>query len=493
MILCLFFVFLNIIGVKESAKFQVFLVSGLLILMGIYVIIGLPKINSSHFQPFAPNGVNQVFVTAGFIFISFGGLLNVASISEEVKNPQKNIPLGMLASVGVITILYTLMLIITVGTLEPQSFSDSLTAISDSARSLMGSPGFIVMSIAALLAFITTANAGIMSASRYPLALSRDNLLPNRISKVNKKFRTPVISISITGIFIGVALLLPLELLVKAASTMILSSYVLTNVSLIILRESKLKHYSPTFKTPLYPWLQISGIVIFSFFIIDLGYEAIEISLGFLLLCLGFYYFYGKNKSKGEYALLHLLKRIIDNRLTEHLFESELRDVLRERDNIVSDRFDELVKTAKVLDIEESLELDELFEIISEHASREVMIEKDELFSKLKSRQQDSNTAITPFVAIPHIIIEDNPNFLLMLIRCKQGVNFTDKESAVKAIFVFIGTEEDSAFHLRTLAAIATLIQQEDFEENWLNAENAYYLKDMVLLSKRMRFFSQDN
>jgi len=479
---------LNSIGVKEAAKFQVSLVTGLLILMVLYIIFGFSKINTSHFYPLAPQGINPIFVTAGFIFISFGGLLKVASVSEEVKNPKKNIPLGMIVSVITVTIIYTLILIVTVGVLPAAKFSDSLTPIADAAKNIAGTPGFIIISIAALLAFITTANAGIMSASRYPLALSRDNLLPNAISKINKRFKTPVPSIFVTGLFIVLALQLPLEMLVKAASVVILTAYVLTNLAVIILRESKLKNYRPSFKAPLYPWLQIFGIIVFSFFIIDLGLEAIEISLAFLLISVSSYLFYGKKKYAGEYALLHLLKRITDNRLADHILETEFRDILCDRDNIKPDKFDRLVRNAKILDLEGPLEIDQLFEIISENISPEIEIDKEEIFNLLKNRQEDCNTAISPLIAIPHIIIEGSDQFFLMLIRCKEGIKFTSKEDSVKAVFAFIGTKEDRAFHLKTLAAIATLVQQEDFEEKWLNAGDIHYLKDMVLLSKRMRF-----
>lgn len=490
-LVCIFFISLNSIGVKEASKFQVSLVSGLLILMVLYIILGFPKINTSHFYPFAPKGINPIFATAGFIFISFGGLLKVASVSEEIKNPKKNIPLGMIVSVITVTIIYTLILIVTVGILPEDSFSGSLTPIADAAKNIAGSPGFIIISIAALLAFITTANAGIMSASRYPLALSRDNLLPNAIGKINKRFKTPIPSIFITGLFIVLALQLPLEMLIKAASVVILTAYVLTNLAVIILRESKLKNYRPSFRAPLYPWLQIFGILIFSFFIIDLGLEAIEISLAFLLIGVSFYLFYGRKKYAGEYALLHLMKRITDNRLTNHILESEFRDVLIERDNIKHDKFDNLVKTAKILDLEGPLEIDQLFKIISENVYSKIELEKEEIFTLLKSRQEECNTAISPFIAIPHIIIEGTNHFFLMLIRCKEGIKFTSNENSVKAIFAFIGTKEDRAFHLKTLAAIATLVQKDDFEDKWLNAENTHYLRDMILLSQRMRFFKK--
>lgn len=232
-----FFVILNLIGVKESAKFQAVLVMGLLIILTLYLTIGFSKMNFSHFKYFTPYGTNAIFIASGFIFISFGGLLNVASMAEEVQNPKRNIPLGMIASILTVTIMYTLILVVTVGVLPAVQFSGSFTPIADAAEIMIGYPGFVTISIAAFLAFITTANAGIMAASRYPLALSRDKLLPKVFAKTNQKFNTPTLSILTTGVFIVSALLLPLDTLVKVASVVVLVAYVLTNIAVIILRE----------------------------------------------------------------------------------------------------------------------------------------------------------------------------------------------------------------------------------------------------------------
>jgi len=228
--------------------------------------------------------------------------------------------------------------------------------------------------------------------------------------------------------------------------------------------------------------------MIFSLFIIDLGLEAVEISISFLLLCIFIYLLYGRKKYAGEYAFLHLLKRITNNSLSEHLLETELRDIIIDRDNITLDKFDDLLKTAKVVDLEGPLELNQFFQMISTDISNELSRDKAEILNLLKNRQEECNTAVSSFVAIPHIVIEGSNHFFLMLIRCKQGINFTSNENAVKAVFVFVGTKENRTFHLRTLASIATLVQQEGFEEKWLDAENIHYLRDMLLLSKRMRF-----
>ncbi len=486
--LCLFFVSINIIGVKEAAIFQIVMVVGLLSLMSLYIFVGLPMIHPSNFTPFLTVGINKIFTTAGFIFISFGGLLNVANISEEVINPKKNIPLGIISSIVVVTLFYTLITFIITGTLKPLDFKDSLTPVADSARNILGTPGYLIIILASLLAFFTTANAGIMSASRYPMALSRDRLLPHGIASVSKKFKTPMFSIIITGIIIYVSLLLPFEMLVKAASTVILTSYVLTNISVIILKESRITNYKPSFKAPFYPWLQIICIGLFTFFILDLGAEAIEISLVFLFISFCIYMFYGRKIKRREYALIHLLKRITDRKLTESILEDELREILVSRDNIEQDNFDILVKKAKIIDIEGPLGFEDMLNMVTKDIANEINMAEGKLTSLFMERQKESNTAVSNFLAIPHVIIDGDNKMFLTIIRCKKGIRFTKEENTVKAIFLLGGTKEKRLLHLKALASIATLVGQKDFKEKWQSADSIIDLKNIMILSSRKRF-----
>lgn len=161
LLICLVFVAINIIGIKEAVTFQIGLVVCLLVLLLTFLVFGLPRVDASRFSPFLTNGVNQIFVATGFVFITFGGLVKAATISEEVKDPKRNIPLGIISSVIIVTILYTTVTIVISGTLEAGELENSLTPVADAARLFMGTPGFVLVTIASLLAFISTANAGI--------------------------------------------------------------------------------------------------------------------------------------------------------------------------------------------------------------------------------------------------------------------------------------------------------------------------------------------
>ena len=213
LICCLFFIFLNLIGVKEAGRFQVFLVLGLLSILLVYIVWGSKAVNPSNFSPFFSKGLSPVFATASFVFISYGGLTKIAALAEETKNPGRNLPLGMILSLALISIFYALVIFVTIGVLNPEILKGTIVPVSDGAAVFGGNVFKIIISIGAFLAFISTANAGIMTASRYPLSMSRDKLLPAGFQKISSKFKTPYLSILFTGSFMILAILfLSLEL-----------------------------------------------------------------------------------------------------------------------------------------------------------------------------------------------------------------------------------------------------------------------------------------
>ncbi len=483
----LFFVVLNIKGTEAAAKFEVALVLGLLLLMGSYFALGTPNIELSHFRPFVSGGggFNAIVSTTGFVFVSFGGLLNIATISEEVRNPRRNIPAGFIAATLAITLLYALLLTVTVGVLPADELAGSFTPIADTARIFAGPVGYVAISVAAVLAFITTANAGIMSASRYPLALGRDNLLPPFTAKVNKQ-GSPMVAIMLTGIVIVAALLLDIEKLVKAASAVVISSYILSALAVLVMRKSKLTNYRPTFRVPLCPWLPLFGIGCFSFLIYDMGMAAVEISLGLVVLGLLIYFFYGRKRTNMDYALLHLTERVVNRNLSEDSLEKELFDIIHHRDEVVHDAFDEILKTADALDLEPGATPEGLLYAVSHTLEKELALSEDEIRTLFIEREAQGSCVLTPFVAIPHIIVEGEKLFKILLVRSREGVSF-EEDTSVKAFFVIAGSRDMRGMHLKALAAIAHIVQHPEFEKRWTTAKNEAQLKDILLLSERVR------
>jgi amino acid transporter/mannitol/fructose-specific phosphotransferase system IIA component (Ntr-type) len=492
-VLTVCFVILNITGVKEAGRFQVFLVLALMGLMVLYVGRGLSEVAIHNLTPFTTNGVGAIFSTAGFVFVSYGGLLKIASIAEETRNPGKTIPRGMFLSLFVVSIFYALVVFVTVGVLGPSlgnspiTHQPSMMPLTDGAEVFLGNAGKIAMSIAAMLAFISTANAGIMAASRYPMALSRDNLLPQWIGKVSQRFGTPIRSILSTGILMILVVFLQLEILVKAASTVILFTFLFSSIAVVILRESKVENYQPSFKTPFYPWVQIIGVLGYIFLIVEMGMEALLMSLGLVFIGFLVYLFYGKIRSKKEYALLHLMRRITNKEFVSRKLETELKEIIRERDKIVKDRFDEVVEEGLVYDIEKSISRDELFSFIAKKMAPRLDMKQEKFFKLLKNREEESSTALTSFLAIPHIVVEGVNEFDIMLLRTRKGVYFSQEYPDIKAIFVLAGSRDQRNFHLRAISSIAQIIQAPDFRKKWLGSRGEEGLRDIVLLGKRKR------
>ncbi|MBN2269413.1 MAG: amino acid permease [Sedimentisphaerales bacterium] len=484
---CAVFLVINLVGVKRAGYTQVALVVALLGLMVLYVAAGLGKVRVENLAPFAPNGPSSIFFTTGFVFVSYAGLLQIASVAEEIKDPARNIPLAMIMSLLVVSILYSLMVLVTAGVLEPAALSRSLTPISDGAEAIMGRFGRIALSLAAVFAFLSTANAGLMAAARSLVPLSRDNLIPEFFGRINQRFRTPHNSLIVTALVIAVAVLLQLDMLIEAASVVLILTNVLSCLSVIILRESRVQNYQPKFRAPLYPWMQIAGIIGFGFLLFEMGVEALTIT-GILALG-GFftYWFYGRIRTTGEYALLHLIERITARELTSHSLEAELREIIRERDRIKKDRFDEIIERACVLDIEDSIRREDLFKMVGEAMSPRLSMEPERIVQLLMERENESSTVLSPYLAVPHIVIGGEGRFDILLARCRKGAYFSETDPTVRAVFVIMGTKDERNFHLHALSAIAQTIQDPHFEVRWANAKTKENIRDILLLGERRR------
>ncbi|MBU1084400.1 MAG: amino acid permease [Candidatus Omnitrophica bacterium] len=484
---CALFVVINYLGAKKAGRAQIVIVTMLLVLLVFYVVRGLPAINMRNFTPFIPFGVGVVFSTAGFVFISYGGLIKVTSIAEEVKDPGKVVPLGMMLSLITVVILYTLVIFVTSGVLGADKLDRSLTPISDGAFAFAGRPGQIALAFAAILAFISTANAGIMSAARYPLALSRDGLLPKIFGNISEKFKTPNVSIFATGVIIIVALFFKLKILVEVASTVLIFTFIFSSLCVIIMRESGIKNYKPTFNAPLYPWMQIAGILGCWLLVVSMGKEALFISSLLFAGGVAVFWFYGRQRTKRDFALLHLIEKVTAKEFIDVSLETELKEIIHERDEIVKDRFDRVIEESVVLDIKEALSSERLFGLISERIAKETGRESSVINRLLSEREQQGSTVLSPGLAIPHIVISGDKRFLVMLVRSKAGIVFPGADRLVRTVFVIAGTKDERKFHLRALSAIAQITQEPDFEKKWMNARDEEELRDIILLGKRKR------
>jgi len=486
---CIIFAIINISGVKHTGKTQIVLVIGLLLLLILYIVVGFFFIQPSHFGNFAPYGYGSIFSTAGLIFVSFGGLTKVCSVAEECKNPGRNIPLGMILSWGIISLLYILVIFITIGVANPSQLTTSLTPISLGADSIPIFWGFggTIMAIAAILAFISTANAGILAASRDPLAMGKDHLLPHSFSKLSKR-GTPTFSILFTsGFMIFIILFLDFESLVKTASLLKIMLFIFVIFSLIIMRESKIRHYQPKFKSPFYPWVQLAGLIGLVSLIFEMGLIPM-IFVGFFFL-FGFlwYWFFARDKIWREYSLLHLIERISDMKSTGYLVDEELREILIERDDVTEKRFEQYIKKCEIVDVFKYMRPDRFAWLLANKIADRLDIDKEKLHELLKNKEKDSNVIVHPGIAIFSHIIKGRDKFEFIIVRSKKGIIISENVDPVHAFFVIVASPDQQSFYLHSLMWIIQIAEETDFEEEWIKAKDIDELRKIILKSWKKR------
>jgi basic amino acid/polyamine antiporter, APA family len=479
---------INAYSVKHTGRVQSILVIGLIAIIIFFCISCISSVNTTHYTPFISKGMGTLFTTVGMVFISFGGLTKVVDISGEVRQAHKNVPLGMFAAFIVVNILYLTAISVTIGVLAPSSLSGSLAPLSLAAKVTLGIPGEVIISIGALFAFITTANAGILSASRSPMAMSRDGLLPDIFNNTSSS-KPPVFAIVTTAAFMMIIIaFLSIEHLVETAATMMIILFILVNLSVIIMRKSGFQSYRPHFKVPCYPWLQIATITLYSFLIIDMGFFPLAMTAGFALLGLLWYFLYVRRRVNRKSAFMSLVERVFSNDIQRNDLEQELREISLKSDAISLERFDHIIHDCTVITIEKSLTTSQLFRVIAHKLSKEVNISENTLYTKFNNREQESSSIVAKGIAVPFITIKGNNIFKIILVRIEEGVIFSKNKPPVKTVFVIAGSSDEKSYLLETFMAITDIIKKHGFTKRWRNAYNIEQLRDIVLLSHRQRF-----
>ncbi len=483
---------LNLLGAKESARFQSLLMVALLGVIGLVFVGGVPALEGHRLLPFVPHGWHAVLAVAGMVFVSYSGLNTVVAVAEEVHNPRRNLPLGMFLAYGVVSLCYIALAFVVVGVLEGDRLAGSTTPLSLAAQATLGTVGAVTVGIGALLAFSTTANGGLLAAARLPLAMGRDGLMPAFFARVGNRRKTPLPAIVLSTLAMGAAVLfLDLESLVKVASTVNLLLFALLNLAVVVMRASKVESYRPTFRSPLYPWMQLAAMAIYVFFIVEMGLLPVAITGAFAVVATAYYLGYVHRRIDRQSALRILITRLVDRNLDRSHLDEELVRICLERDEVQLDRFDRLVQTCPVLDFQESVDVKELFRRVATVLHKHDSLTAERCYELFVERERDSSTVISPGVAIPHIIVPGEQIFELVLVRCRPGIDFGELHAPVVTAFVLIGSADQRNIHLRVLMTIAQVVQTPGFLKRWEAAATEDHLRDVVLLSERHRHHSR--
>ncbi len=296
-----FFVSLNVRGADVTGKAENVVTVAKVLILGVFIAFGLAALfrrpNAiAAFQPLFPKGMGGVFVAMGLTFIAFEGYDLIATVSEEVKEPRKNIPKATFYSLAAAVTIYLFILLVSTGAVSPERFEifgknyDELpaglqlaapldpsdteinttweilgiykeTGIVRAAENFMPQFGVALIVFGGLFSTMSALNASVLASSRVGFSMGRERMLPPSLGTIHPLRRTPHIAVLITGIIILVmAVTLPLEVVGSGASLMFLLSFALTNAALIVIRRRE-PDLPRAYRVPLFPFLPILGIV----------------------------------------------------------------------------------------------------------------------------------------------------------------------------------------------------------------------------------------
>lgn len=498
LVLTVVFGLLNIFGAKETAFLQRLLVSVLVLIMGYFLIEGVEYLTGNSVLPemqesnFLTNGMNGFISTVGLVFVSYAGLTKVASIAEEVQNPDKAIPLGMTLSLLTASIVYVLGVFIMVKVLPAATLFSSLTPVTDAGYVVITwipeSIGILLIVIAAIAAFASTGNAGIMSASRYPLAMSRDGLMPQFFGKIGR-FKTPHISVlSTTFVIILVLLLFDVEAVAKLASAFQLLLFFLLNLAVVVMRESKIEAYKPGFNSPFYPWVQILGMIISIWLVSEMGLLAIGLTGALVILCIVWYSYYAHGKVKRQGAIYHVHARL--GQMRYEALEHELMTIINEKNLDSSMTYEEVIARSEIIRAQSA---DKDLDILSNKAvkSLEQRLQKEtNLESGWATALTDMATQATRLkqgVYFKYVQLEGLRMPEMVAIQCKGGLTMPAfGEEKIHALIFLVTPEEQPLLHMRIIGHMAELIEAEEFLDRWVAATDERTLKEVLLSDERL-------
>ncbi len=324
---------LNIFGVKKVGKVQLVIVILSLLSLLSLLFLGIPAVDKQLLTPFMTNGTMGLISTVAFVYISYAGVTKIAAIAGEVKNPSKNIPLAMLLSLLVISSVYVSIAYTLVGNVPLDLLGTDIKPIHTLGIILgqvwkLGEWFSYTIAAIGVITLISMANSGVLASSRFPFAMAMDKLLPNNLAKVHSKYLTPINTILLTCFMMALIILfLDVEKIVKLASAFMVSMFITVNICVIVLRETAVQWYKPTYKSPLYPYVQLFGILSGLVLLLYLGWMPILVLLIIALIGSIIYYSYGIKASRTG------VLRNYGHRAAKFLFFRKNHDDVKEESN----------------------------------------------------------------------------------------------------------------------------------------------------------------
>ena len=416
-LLALLLIFLlNVFGLKKVEKTQLFIVSTSIISLVVIIALGLTSFDTKLTEPVFSDGTNGFIAGVAFLYISYAGVTKIAAIAGEITNPSKNLPLTMIISLFLITTIYCLVALALVGNVEASVLATDIKPIHTLFQTIGGDTFGLIAGVVGALTLLSMANSGVLASSRFPFAMSKDGLLPSYLAGINSKFMTPVSAILTTSTLIALAIIfLDVVKIAKLASAFKVLMFIFNELTVIVLRETNAQWYKPTFKSPMYPYVQIFGILSGIVLLAYLGIMPVVSVIGVVILGFLIFLVYGSKSDRSgiasSYGILSFFRKDA----------SKIREYSEETDNTE----DTITTEAEVV-----------VPLLGEEASPETLVE---MAAALKSTNEVQAFDITevPNQTDSSVFMEDSPESSSLKRRIKRLSDSKDLNVAFEAVVTY--------------------------------------------------------
>lgn len=258
------------VGVQESARVTSAIVILKIIVLLIFIVVAAPAVVPAHWHPFLPFGFQGVMSGAAIIFFAYIGFDAVATTAEEAKNPQRDLPIGILASLAICTVFYIIVAAILTGMVPfaqlnvPDPLAHALVLVNKA-------PWAKLVSFGAVFGLTSVLVVMMMGMPRIWFAMSRDGLMPAVFSKVHPRFRTPFVSTIFSGIIVALlAGLLPIDVIAEMTNIGTLSAFIAVSIGVWVLRRRS-PELPRVFKAPALPFVATVAVLVCGYMALSLA------------------------------------------------------------------------------------------------------------------------------------------------------------------------------------------------------------------------------
>ena len=293
---------LLIIGIRESAGLNTVIVIIKVVVLLLFVAFGAAYINRANWHPFVPPneghfgvfGWSGVLRGAGVIFFAFIGFDAVSTAAQEARNPQRDMPIGIMVSLVICTILYVAVALVLTGIVKYTQLNvPAPIALGIDATGIKWLKP--IVKLGAIMGLTSTMLVMLLGQPRIFYSMSRDGLLPPLLGKIHPRFRTPYVTTAITGVVVAlVAGLFPIAVLTQLTAMGTLLAFVMVCMGVLVLRKRE-PHLNRPFKTPGMPWVPIAGALICFAQMVGLPGETWARLVIWLVIGLAIYFWYGRH------------------------------------------------------------------------------------------------------------------------------------------------------------------------------------------------------